>query len=110
VRRIHKVKTGQTVKDTSTDETLELMRDRCSTMRDLAIIDLLASTGMRVGELVRLNRDDIDFENRECIVLGKGMPIEQVQQLLVHQKIDTTLQYVMVNQNNVKQSHRRYLA
>jgi integrase/recombinase XerD len=188
VRRIHKVKAGHTVKDTYTDEALELMRDHCGSLRDLAIIDLLASTGMRVGELVKLNRDHINFENRECVVFGKGakerpvyfdarakihlqsylanrtdknpalfvslnkphsrleisgveirlrklgwqlnipkvhphkfrrtlatraidkgMPIEQVQQLLGHQKIDTTLQYAMVSQNNVKLSHRKYI-
>lgn len=188
VRRIHKVKTCKTVKETYSDEALEIMRDECDGLRDLAMIDLLASTGMRVGELVKLNRDDIDFENRECIVLGKGnkqrkvyfdartklhlqkylrsrddsnealfvslqkpndrllisgveirlrnlgkklninkvhphkfrrtlataaidkgMPIEQVQQLLGHQSIDTTLQYAMVNQNNVKQSHRKFI-
>lgn len=188
VRRIHKVKTCKTVKETYSDEALELMRDNSECSRDLAIIDLLSSTGMRVGELVRLNRDDIDFENRECIVLGKGnkqrkvyfdartkihlqkylqdrtddnsalfvslqkpnkrllisgveirlrelgkkldmkkvhphkfrrtlattaidkgMPIEQVQQLLGHQSIDTTLGYAMVNQNNVKLSHHRYI-
>ena len=72
VRRIHKVKTCKTVKETYSDEALELMRDNSECIRDLAIIDILASTGMRVGELVRLNRADIDFENRECIVLGKG--------------------------------------
>ncbi len=188
VRRIHKVKTCKTVKETYSDEDLELMRDECEGIRDLAIIDLLASTGMRVGELVKLNKRDIDFQNRECIVLGKGnkqrkayfdartklhlkkyidsreddnealfvslqkpynrlqisgveirlrelgnrlnidkvhphkfrrtlatlaidkgMPIEQVQQLLGHQSIDTTLQYSMVNQNNVKESHRKYI-
>ncbi len=188
VRRIHKVKTCKTVKETYSDEALEIMRDHCETIRDLALIDFLASTGMRVGELVLLNRDDIDFTNRECIVLGKGnkqrreyfdarakihlqnylssrsdenpalfvslqkphnrlqirgveirlhelgeklnlcrihphkfrrtlatmaidkgMPIEQVQQLLGHQNIDTTLQYAMVNQANVKQSHKRYI-
>ena len=188
VRRIHKVKTCKTVKETYSDEDLELMRDECDGIRDLAIIDLLASTGMRVGELVKLNKRDIDFQNRECIVLGKGnkqrkayfdartklhlqkyidsrddsnealfvslqkpydrllisgveirlrglgkrlniekvhphkfrrtlatsafdngMPIEQVQQLLGHQSIDTTLQYSMVNQNNVRESHRRYI-
>ncbi|MBR3794403.1 MAG: tyrosine-type recombinase/integrase [Clostridia bacterium] len=188
VRRIHKVKTCKTVKETYSDEALELMRDNSECLRDLAIIDILASTGMRVGELVRLNRADIDFENRECIVLGKGnkqrkvyfdartkihlqsylrtrsddnealfvslqkpfdrlqisgveirlrelgrkleinkvhphkfrrtlatmaidkgMPIEQVQQLLGHQSVDTTLQYAMVNQNNVKLSHRRFI-
>lgn len=188
VRRIHKIRASKTVKETYTDEALETMRDECGHIRDLAIIDLLASTGMRVGELVRLNRDDIDFENRECIVFGKGskerpvyfdartklhlknyletrvddnpalfvsllkphnrleisgvelrlrklgrklgiakvhphkfrrtlatraidkgMPIEQVQQLLGHAKIDTTMQYAMVNQNNVKISHRKYI-
>lgn len=72
VRRIHKIRSNQTVKETYTDEALETMRDQCGSLRDLAMIDLLASTGMRVGELVRLNRDDIDFENRECVVFGKG--------------------------------------
>ena len=72
VRRIHKVKVGKTVKETYSDESLELMRDHCDNPRDLALIDLLSSTGMRVGELVKLNRDDIDFHNRECIVTGKG--------------------------------------
>jgi len=188
MRRIHKVKAGQAVKETYTDEALELLRDNCGSVRDLAIIDLLASTGMRVGEMVKLNREGIDFERRECIVFGKGekerpvyfdartkihlqsylnsrtddnpalfvslikpfnrleisgveirlrelgrklnipkvhphkfrrtmatraidkgMPIEQVQQLLGHQKIDTTLHYAMVSQNNVKISHRKYI-
>ena len=72
IRRIHKIKTTKTVKETYTDESLELMRDSCESLRDLAIIDLLASTGMRVGELVGLNQNDIDFDNRECIVFGKG--------------------------------------
>lgn len=72
VRRIHKVKTAKVVKDTYTDEALELMRDNCTTTRDLAIIDLLASSGMRVGEMVMLNREDIDFNERECVVIGKG--------------------------------------
>ena len=188
VRRIHKVKTCKTVKETYSDEALEIMRDHCENIRDLALIDFLASTGMRVGELVLLDRDDIDFTNRECVVLGKGnkqrkvyfdarakihlqrylssrtddnpalfvslqkphnrlqirgieirlhelgeklklcrihphkcrrtlatmaidkgMPIEQVQQLLGHQSVDTTLQYAMVNQNNVKISHHRFI-
>ena len=72
VRRIHKVKTASKIKETYSDETLELMRDSCSEMRDLAMIDLLASTGMRVGEMVLLNRDDVDFAERECVVFGKG--------------------------------------
>lgn len=187
VRRIHKIKTCKTVKETYSDEALEIMRDNADGIRDLAIIDLLASTGMRVGELVKLNRDDVNFNARECVVLGKGnkqrivyfdartkihlqqylegrsdenealfvslqkpynrlqisgveirlrqlgkalnihkvhphkfrrtlatmaidkgMPIEQVQQLLGHQSVDTTLQYAMVNQANVKAAHRKY--
>lgn len=189
MRRIHKIKTDKTIKETYTDEMLENMRDNCENLRDLAIIDILSSTGMRVGELVNLNIDDIDFENRECIVFGKGakerlvyfdartkihlknylnsreddnpalfvsllkpynrlqisgveirlrelgrslgikkvhphkfrrtmatraidkgMPIEQVQQLLGHTKIDTTMHYALVDQNNVKLSHRKYIA
>ena len=189
VRRIKKIRTAQVVKETYSDEALEMMRDSCSNIRDLAIIDLLASTGIRVGELVHMNRSDIDFENRECVVFGKGskerkvyfdartklhlsaylegrcdenpamfvslnspherlqisgvetmlrklgnaisldkihphkfrrtlatraidkgMPIEQVQVLLGHKKIDTTLQYAMVDQRNVKNSHRRFIA
>ena len=187
VRRIHKVKTGKIIKDTYSDEELERMCDNCDSLRNLSIINMLSSTGMRIGEMVRLRRDDINFNERECLVLGKGnkerivyfdartkihlqnyleqridntpylfvsanvkaralsagaieamlrklgrklsipkfhphkfrrtlattaidkgMPIEQVQQLLGHQKIDTTLQYAMVKQQNVKQSHRRY--
>lgn len=188
VRRIHKVKTAKVIKDTYTDEALELMRDNCGSTRDLAIIDLLASSGMRVGEMVSLNREDINFNERECVVFGKGnkerlvyfdartkihlqnyldsrrdsnpalfvtlkapyerlkiggvevrlrelgkrlnlpkvhphkfrrtlatsaidkgMPIEQVQQLLGHQKIDTTMHYAMVKQQNVKLAHRKYI-
>ena len=186
---IHKIKTDKVIKETYSDETLELLRDNCNCLRDLAIIDILASTGMRVGELVKLNINDIDFENRECVVFGKGskerpvyfdartkihlknylnsrtdsnqalfvsldephnrlnisgveirlrqlgrklgiskvhphkfrrtvatkaidkgMPIEQVQSLLGHSQIDTTMHYAMVNQNNVKESHRKYVA
>ena len=188
VRRIHKVKTATTIKETYTDEALETMRDNCETLRDLAMIDMLASTGMRVGELVLLNRDAINFEERECVVFGKGskermvyfdartkihlqnylaqrtdsnialfvslkapyerlqiggvetrlrelgkrlslprvhphkfrrtlatmaidkgMPVEQLQRLLGHQRIDTTLQYAMVKQSNVKIAHRKYI-
>lgn len=188
VRRIHKIKTRTNIKETYSDEALEMMRDNCKEVRDLAIIDMLASTGMRVGEMVLLNRNDIDFNERECIVFGKGskervvyfdartkihlqnylesrkdnnpalfvslkspherlkvggvevrlrefgkqlglnkvhphkfrrtlatmaidkgMPIEQLQQLLGHRKIDTTLQYAMVKQSNVKIAHRKYI-
>lgn len=188
VRRIHRVKTATVAKEVLTDEELVRLRDNCSSKRDLAIVEMLASTGMRVGELVKLNRTDINFQERECLVTGKGnkqrvvyfdaktklhlrsyvdsrkdahpalfvsmqgeprritignvearlkhlgeragtgrvhphkfrrtlathaidkgMPIEQVQKLLGHAKIDTTMHYAMVNQNNVKASHRRYL-
>lgn len=188
VRRIHRVKTGRVVKEVLTDENLEVLRDNCSEIRDLAIIELLTSTGIRVGELVNLNIEDVNLYERECIVFGKGeservvyfdartkihliqylksrndmnpalfvslnkphhrlgisgvetrirelgekcninrvhphkfrrtmatnaidkgMPIEQVQKLLGHVQIDTTMQYAMVNQNNVKLSHRKFI-
>lgn len=187
-RRIRKVRVGKIVKEIYTEENIELMRQNCKNARDLAIIDMLYSTGMRVGELVRLNIADIDFENKECVVLGKGnkqrkvyfdaktkihlqqylnsrkdtdpalfvsqlypynrlkisgveialrkigeklhiskvhphkfrrtlatkaidkgMPIEQVQHLLGHTKIDTTLGYAMVDDENVKISHKKFL-
>ena len=188
VRRIHKVKATKRVKETLTDENLEKLRDTCTNVRDLAILELLISIGMRVGELTRLNISDMNFQERSCIVLGKGnserevyfsakskmyiekyletrtdnnealfvslikpynrlgisgveitirnlgrnaninkvhphkfrrtmatmaidkgMPIEQVQKLLGHIKIDTTMEYAMVNQNNVKNSHRKFI-
>lgn len=187
VRRIKRVKTAVVTKETFTDEQLEIVRESCGNARDRAIVDMLSSTGMRIGELVRLNRDDINFHERECVVTGKGnkqrpayfdaraklslgaylesrtdanpalfatltgarritvgsiewtmrrlssrisvgrvhphkfrrtlathaidkgMPVEQVQKLLGHAKIDTTMHYAMVNQNNVKASHRKYL-
>lgn len=189
MKRIHKIKTKTVVKSVISDEGIEKLRDNCNEKRDLAIIDLLYSTGIRVGELVNLNIDDIDLEGRECIVYGKGdkerrvyfdakatvhlkeyidnrtdnnnalfvtldaphdrlkisgveirlrnlgkklalerihphkfrrsmatraidkgMPIEQVQKLLGHSQIDTTMQYAMVNQNNVKTAHQKYMA
>lgn len=188
VRRIHRVRADSLVKEIISDEAMEILRDSCTEMRDLAMIDLLASTGMRVGELVRMNIADIDFQERQCVVFGKGnkertvyfnartkihlsnyivsrkdsnpalfvslsepfnrlnisgvekrlrfignqvniarvhphkfrrtlattaidrgMPIEQVQKLLGHVKIDTTLHYAMVGQNNVKNSHRKFI-
>ncbi len=188
IRRIHKVKTDKVIKETYTDEELETLRDNSPTIRDLAMIDMLASTGMRIGEMVLLNKDDINFAERECKVLGKGnkerivyfdartklhlkqyiesradendalfvslrspyeritiggiesrlrklgqnlnihkvhphkfrrtlatmaidkgMPIEQLQRLLGHQRIDTTLQYAMVKQSNVKLAHKKYI-
>lgn len=188
VRRIHKVRTESLVKEVISDENIEVLRDTCHEIRDLTMIDLLASTGMRVGELAKMNREDIDFHERQCVVFGKGnkerevyfnartkihlkrylesrsdnnpalfvslsmpynrltiggvetrlrqlgkraglnkvhphkfrrtlatmaidkgMPIEQVQRLLGHVKIDTTLHYAMVNQANVKMAHRKYI-
>lgn len=189
MHRIHKIKTKSVVKETISDEAIEKLRDNCETARDLAIIDLLYSTGIRVGELVNINISDVSFEQRECIVFGKGnkerrvyfdakakihlqqylktrtddnpalfvtldaphnrlkisgveirlrtlgrrvgvnrihphkfrrtmatraidkgMPIEQVQKILGHSQIDTTMQYAIVNQENVKTSHRKYIA
>ena len=189
MKRIHKIKTKTIVKETISDEGIEQLRDHCTQKRDLAIIDLLYSTGIRVGELVNLNISDVDLEQRECVVFGKGdkerrvyfdakakihlkeyldlrtdhnpalfvtldapfdrlkisgveirlrelgrsvglnkihphkfrrtmatraidrgMPIEQVQKILGHSQIDTTMQYAIVNQNNVKNSHRKYIA
>ena len=189
VRRIHKIKTATIVKEVLTDENIERLRDECENIRDLCLIELLISTGMRVGELVNLNKSDINFEDRSCIVLGKGnkerevyfdaktklhlkeyiskrndnnnalfvsmrephqrlsisgvelivrnlgintninkvhphkfrrtlatmaidkgMPVEQVQKLLGHVKIETTMHYALVNQNNVKTSHRKFIA
>lgn len=189
MRRIHKIKTKKTVKEVISDEDIEKLRDSCTALRDLAMIDLLYSTGIRVGELVRLNIEDVNFESRECVVFGKGdkerrvyfdaktkihlknylesrrdtnhalfvsllapynrlaisgveirlrkmgrmlnlksihphkfrrtmatraidkgMPIEQVQKILGHSQIDTTMQYAIVNQNNVKMSHQKYIA
>ena len=187
-RRIHKIKTIQIVKETYTDEEIEIMRDSCTEIRDLALIDFLISTGARVGEVVKINKSDVNMQERTCVVMGKGgrqreiyfdaraklhlekylserndneealfvsllephnrlnisgieirlrqlgkkinvnkvhphkfrrtmatkaidkgMPIEQVQVLLGHRKIDTTLQYAMVNQNNVRTSHKKYI-
>ncbi len=189
MKRIHKIKTKTVVKNVITDEAIEKLRDNCSEIRDLAMIDLLYSTGIRVGELVNLNIDDIDLEGRECVVYGKGdkerrvyfdakakvhlkkyiesrsdenealfvtldspyarlkisgveirlrqlgrkldldrihphkfrrtmatraidkgMPIEQVQRILGHSQIDTTMQYAMVNQSNVKSSHQKFMS
>ncbi len=189
MRRIHKIKTAKVVKQIISDEGIEILRDSCCQPRDLAIIDMLYSTGIRVGELVNLNIADINFEQRECIVFGKGdkerrvyfdaktkihlqnylrlrsddnpalfvtldaphkrlkisgveirlrelgrknhlekihphkfrrtmatraidkgMPIEQVQKILGHSQIDTTMQYAIVNQNNVKASHQKYIS
>jgi len=189
MKRIHKIRTKTVVKNVISDESIERLRDNCASKRDKAIIDLLYSTGIRVGELVNLNINDIDLEGRECVVYGKGnkerkvyfdakakvhlidyiesrdddnealfvtldaphdrlkisgveirlrelgrklniekihphkfrrsmatraidkgMPIEQVQKILGHSQIDTTMQYAMVNQNNVKNSHQRYIA
>ncbi|QBO35781.1 integrase [Periweissella cryptocerci] len=188
VRRIHKVKTMKVVKEALSDEEMEVLRDTADNLRDLTIIEMLASTGIRVGELARMNISDVNFEERSSIVLGKGnsqreiyfdartklhlmqylgtrkdngdavfvskyqpnsrltinaiesivkelginakinklhphkfrrtlatraidkgMPVEQVQRLLGHVRIDTTMQYALVNQTNVKNAHRKYI-
>lgn len=70
MRRIRRVKTAQVTREVFSDEELEALRGACESKRDLAMVDLLASTGMRVGELVRLNKGDINFHERECLVMG----------------------------------------
>lgn len=189
MRRIHKIRTKKVVKEIISDEAIEIIRDSCTEPRDLALIDLLYSTGIRVGELVRLDIADLDLEKRECVVYGKGdkerrvyfdaktkihlqkyldsrtdnnpalfvtldapyerlqisgvecrlrtigkklgmhsihphkfrrtlatraidkgMPIEQVQKILGHSQIDTTMTYAIVNQANVKISHQKFIA
>ena len=90
MKRIHKVKTAVIVKDTIPDEKIEILRDNCNNLRDRAMIDFLLSTGIRAIE--------------------KGMPIEQVRKIPGHEQLDTTLRYAMVNQNNVKLSHRKYIS
>jgi site-specific recombinase XerD len=72
MRRIHKIRADKLVKETFSDESLEILRDSCENIRDLSMLDLLISTGMRVGELTNLNREDINFHERECVVFGKG--------------------------------------
>lgn len=188
VKKIKRIKVDKVIRKPFTDEEIELLRDACNNIRDLAIIDLLNSSGIRVSELCGLNRDDINLVKREGVVFGKGskeriiyfdaktkihlrdylsrriddspalfvsnrypykrlqksgveillkdigvrggvqgvhphrfrrtlatnlinrgVPIEQVQQILGHSKIDTTLIYAIVNQNNVKLNHERFI-
>ncbi len=119
MKRIHKIKANQQVKEVISDEDIEKLRDNCKCKRDLAMIDLLYSTGIRVGELVNLDITDLDLQRifphkfrrlAATRAIDKGMPIEQVQRLLGHSQIDTTMQYAIVNQNNVKTSHQKYLS
>ena len=72
VRRIHKIKTPRIIKEILSDEEIEVLRDNCKEIRDLTLIEILISTGIRVGELVKINRKDINFHERSCIVTGKG--------------------------------------
>ena len=72
VRRIHKVKTASSIKETYSDEDLEKMRDSCEELRDLAMIDMLASTGMRVGEMVLLIRQGPGFPG-PCFLLSPSV-------------------------------------
>ncbi|WP_429993991.1 tyrosine-type recombinase/integrase, partial [Mycoplasmopsis bovis] len=72
IRWIKKVKAPITIKETYSDEELETIKSGISTKRDVAIVNLLSSTGMGIGELVNLNISDVNFYERECLVLGKG--------------------------------------
>lgn len=82
MKRIHKIKTKTVVKSVISDEGIEKLRDNCNEKRDLAIIDLLYSTGIRVGELVNLNIDDIDLEEQIHIVneLNRIIKIKEKRQ------------------------------
>lgn len=72
--RIKENKVERKVKEVFTDEQVTMIRDIAfkQNIRDIAIIDFLYRTGVRISELVTLNRDDIDFVGRQCIVFGKG--------------------------------------
>lgn len=188
VKKIKRIKVDKTIKKPFTDEDIVKLRDATLNLRDLTIVDLLYSSGVRVSELCSLNTDDINLVNKEGIVFGKGakeriiyfdartkvhiqhylasriddnpalfvalkypfkrlkksgvevmirdcgfragvdnahphrfrrtfatnlinkgVPIEQVQRLLGHTKIDTTLIYAQVNQDMVKINHERYV-
>lgn len=109
LRRIHKIKLATVVRETYADEDVEKLRDDCKILRNLAIIDLLNSTGIRVGELVNVHPHKFR-RTMATTAIDRGMPIEQVQRLLGHEKIDTTLRYAMVKQSNVKLSHKKYMS
>lgn len=70
--RIGVIKVEQRIIETLSDEEQEIIRCACNSERDLAIIDLLSGSGMRVSELCGLNRSDVNFETGEIIVFGKG--------------------------------------
>lgn len=183
------IKYRQVVKKPLSPEELEKVRCACEQERDLAIVEFLYSSAVRVSELTALNRDDIRWESDDVLVLGKGnkerevylnarahlhlkqylesradsnpalfvgnrapherltragveyilarigenagvenvhphrfrrtsatdllrmgMPIEQVQELLGHVKIETTRIYCTVTREQVRSSHRKYMA
>ncbi len=97
MRRIHKIKTETKIKETISDEDIEKLRDQCKSIRDIAMIDLLYSTGIRVGELVNLDRKDINFEERECIVYGKG---EKERRVYFDAKTKLHLQNYIASRND----------
>lgn len=51
---------------------IEKLKDSCTTIRDRTIVNFLLSTGARISEVCALDICDIDFDKKECIVLGKG--------------------------------------
>lgn len=188
MKRIPTIKTPKTIQHPFTVEDMERLRMECRRERDLAIMEFLYSTGVRVSEAVKLDRDQINFSEGECVVFGKGakerevfinpracihlrryldsrlddnpalfawikrpyrrlsekgiwsvlhnlgcraevesthphrfrrtlatdalsrgMPIQEVQQMMGHEKIDTTMLYCTVSKESVKTSHKKYI-
>ena len=183
---LNPIKCKKEVRLPYSDVDLEKLKESCITQRDKAIVYFLLATGCRISEMCGLNRDDIDFRNLECTVLGKGnkertvyldpvsamqlqnylkartddkealfigkgtdrlqpggvrkrlneiaeaagvqhvhphrfrrtlatnlinhgMAIQEVANVLGHEKIDTTMTYVYINKENVKNSYRKYV-
>lgn len=181
---IGKIKVQKKVLKIFSDVEIELMKNACNNVRDEALISFLLATGVRVDELHKLNRDDVNFDTFEVKVLGKGnkervvyinavvamqlkkyfaerkdldpclfrskygrltssgaedilkrleersavdhihphkfrrtfatklikngMPIEKVSYLLGHEKIETTMKYIVLDDSDIKYAYNRF--